>query len=288
VKPAPFAYHRPRTRDDVDSLLAELGEEAKLLAGGQSLIPILNMRLAAPAHLIDLNALQGEPAEPRAAEDRTIALGPLVRHAAAERSELVRERLPLLAQTLAHVAHPAIRSRGTVVGSIAHADPAAELPAAMAVLGGTAYVRAAGGKKRTIAARDLFVSHLETSLQAGEWIEEVRLPEQGARGSAAEEFARRHGDYALCGVVALAERGAGDGVRVALAFIGMAPVPERIELPELDPGADALVDAVRTVVAERLEPEDDLHATARYRRFLGERLGVRAARKAAARLAEAA
>jgi carbon-monoxide dehydrogenase medium subunit len=287
MKPAPFAYHRPGTREEVDRLLADLGEEAKILAGGQSLIPILNMRLAAPTHLIDINGLEDELVEPGLA-DGVVTLGPLVRHAAAEGSRLVADQLPLLAQTLAHVAHPAIRSRGTVVGSIAHADPAAELPAAIAAIEGEARVRSTRGT-RGIAARDLFVSHLETSLEPGEWIEEVRLPVQGDRGSAVEEFARRHGDYALCGVVALAARRPLSQVLVTLTYIGMGPVPLRFEMPELSPGELAgapLEDAVRTLAHERLEPEDDIHASARYRLWLAERLGVRAGRRAAAPLEE--
>ena len=285
MKPAPFAYHRPRTREEVDGLLAEFGGEAKILAGGQSLIPILNMRLAAPAHVIDINGLADELVEP-ALLGGTVTIGPLVRHAAAEGSQLTATALPLLAQALAYVAHPAIRSRGTVVGSIAHADPAAELPAAFAALEGEARVRSARGS-RSIAAPDLFVSHLETSLEEDEWIEEVRLPVQGVRGSAVEEFARRHGDYALCGVVALAEPRAGSRIVLALTYIGMGPAPVRLELPELtasDVAGDALEDAVRTLAHEQLEPEDDIHASARYRRWLAERLGVRAARRAAGAL----
>jgi carbon-monoxide dehydrogenase medium subunit len=241
VKPAPFAYHRPRTREQVDALLAEHGEEAKILAGGQSLVPIMSMRLATPAHVVDINFLDGEPAEP-ALEEETVSFGPLVRQRAAERSPLVAEKLPVLRQALAHVAHPAIRSRGTVVGSIAHADPAAELPAVMVALGGEARVRGAGGR-RVIAAPELYEGPLQTTLQAGEWIEEVRLPVQGDRSSAVVEFARRRGDYALCGVVAL-----GDTV----TYIGMGPYPGVVE------------------------PEDDIHASARYRLWLAERLRRRA------------
>ena len=252
MKPAPFSYHRPGTREEVDGLLAELGPEAKLLAGGQSLIPILNMRLAAPAHLIDLNFLRDEPDEP-VLDDGTLVFGPLVRQAAAERSALVAERLPLMLEVLQHVAHPAIRSRGTVVGSIAHADPAAELPALFALVEGEARVRPTG---RTISAADLFVSHLETSLAPGEWIEEVRLPAH--QGGAFEEFARRHGDYALCGVAALGG---------AFSFVGMGATPVRF------------VGDVREAV-ERLEPEDDIHATADYRRHLALRLAERVVERA--------
>jgi carbon-monoxide dehydrogenase medium subunit len=241
VKPAPFAYHRPRTREEVDRLLAQHGEEAKVLAGGQSLVPIMSMRLATPAHVIDINFLEGEPREP-VLDAGALVFGPLVRQRAAERSPLVAELLPVLEQALAHVAHPAIRSRGTVVGSIAHADPAAELPAVMVAVGGEARVRSASGR-RTIAAGDLFAGPLQTTLQPGEWIEEVRLPVQGDRPSAVLEFARRRGDYALCGVVALGD---------AVTYIGMGPYPG--------------------VVA----PEDDIHASARYRLWLAERLKRRA------------
>jgi carbon-monoxide dehydrogenase medium subunit len=241
VKPAPFAYHRPRTREEVDALLAEHGEEAKVLAGGQSLVPIMSMRLATPAHVVDINFLEGEPREP-VLDGGALVFGPLVRQRAAERSPLVAEHLPVLEQALAHVAHPAIRSRGTVVGSIAHADPAGELPAVMVALGGEARVRSAG-TRRTIAAADLYEGPLQTSLRTGEWIEEVRLPVQGDRRSAVLEFARRRGDYALCGVVALGD---------AVTYIGMGPYPGVVE------------------------PEDNIHATARYRLWLAERLKRRA------------
>jgi carbon-monoxide dehydrogenase medium subunit len=283
VKPAPFTYHRPATRPEVDGLLDELGEEAKILAGGQSLIPILNMRLAAPAHLVDINRLAGELDDPVLDGD-TLVVGPLVRHEALERSPVVAERLPVLRATVRHVAHPAIRNRGTVVGSIAHADPAAELPAVFTVLGGEARARSVRGS-RSIAARDLFTSQLETSLAGGEWIEELRFPAAGdVHGYAVEEFARRHGDYAVCGVVAVARRTGPDRVIVALCYISMADVPLRLELPELSAeelSGAALDDAVRAVVRERLTPEADLHASVAYRTALGERLGARAARRAA-------
>ncbi|MEA2445058.1 MAG: aerobic carbon-monoxide dehydrogenase medium subunit [Thermoleophilales bacterium] len=282
MKPAPFRYHRPSTRSEVDRLLADLGDDAKILAGGQSLVPILNMRLAAPAHLIDINRLAGESGEPVAA-DGAVVVGPLVRHEALERSPLAADRLPLLRETVQYVAHPAIRSRGTVVGSIAHADPAAELPAAFALLGGEARARSVRGT-RAIPAHELFTSQLETSLEPGEWIEEVRFPVDAAiDGYAVEEFARRHGDYAVCGVLASASR-VSDGAAIALSFISMGATPLRIELPPIaagDVGGDALSAAVAAAVRDRLEPEADLHATVEYRTALAERLGARAARRAA-------
>jgi carbon-monoxide dehydrogenase medium subunit len=282
VKPAPFRYHRPRSRPEVDQLLAELGDDAKILAGGQSLVPILNMRLAAPAHLIDINRLDGEAADP-VADNGAVVVGPLVRHEALEHSAVVADGLPLLRETVQYVAHPAIRSRGTIVGSIAHADPAAELPAAFALLGGEARARSVRGT-RAIPAGELFTSQLETSLEPGEWIEEVRFPAGAPTGGyAVEEFARRHGDYAVCGVLATAQH-SGDGVAVALSFISMGATPLRIDLPPIateDVGGDALSDAVAAAVHDRLEPEADLHATVEYRTALAERLGARAARRAA-------
>jgi carbon-monoxide dehydrogenase medium subunit len=263
-------------------MLADLGEEAKILAGGQSLIPILNMRLAAPQHLIDINRLDGEADEPVADGD-ALVLGPLVRHEALERSRLVADRVPLLTETIHYVAHPAIRNRGTVVGSIAHADPAAELPAAFAILRGEARARSVRGS-RSIPAHELFTSQLETSLEPGEWIEEIRFPTApGVGGYAVEEFARRHGDYAVCGVLATANR-SGAGVAIALSFISMAAVPLRLELPELtadEIAGDALKEAVAAAVRDRLDPEPDLHATVEYRTALADRLGARAARRAA-------
>jgi carbon-monoxide dehydrogenase medium subunit len=265
MKPPPFAYHRPRTRAEVDRLLAEHGPEAKVLAGGQSLLPIMNMRLSAPAHVIDINALEGEPSQP-ALDDGVIRFGPLVRQAAAERWP---ERPAALSEAIAYTAHPAIRSRGTIAGSIAHADPAAELPALLQALDGEVRARSADGA-RTIAAREFFVGALETSLRPDEWVDEVALPLPGpGTGCAVEEFAYRHGDYAICGVVAVARRGQG----VTLVHFGVAPYAVRTELP------DGAAETIREALAD-VEMSDDLHATAAYRRHLAEVLGARAAARA--------
>jgi carbon-monoxide dehydrogenase medium subunit len=264
MKPPPFAYHRPRTRAEVDRLLAQHGADAKVLAGGQSLLPIMNMRLSSPAHVIDINALEDEPSEPAVA-DGTIRFGPLVRQAAVERWP---ERPAALAEAIAYTAHPAIRSRGTVVGSIAHADPAAELPALVLALDGEVRARSAEGA-RTIAARDFFLGALETSLRPDEWVEEVVLP-LPANGCAVEEFAYRHGDYAICGVVAVARPAGG----VTLVHFGVSPLAIRSELPDGRP------ETIREALAGE-ELNDDLHATAAYRRRLAEVLGARAAARAA-------
>jgi len=258
MKPPPFAYHRPDTRDAVDRLLAEHGEEAKILAGGQSLIPILSMRLAAPARLVDINGLADEPREPEV-QDGRVSFGPLVRHADAEPG-----CHPLLEEALTYVGHPAIRSRGTVVGSIAHADPAAELPAALLALDGEVRCRSAAGT-RTLPAREFFLGALENALKPGEWVDEVSVPADGGAPCAVEEFARRHGDYAICGVMAVAR---GDGVR--LVHFGIGPLPVVTDLDDVGDLRDALAGTEMT---------DDLHGSADYRRHLAVELGTRAARR---------
>jgi aerobic carbon-monoxide dehydrogenase medium subunit len=260
MKPPPFAYHRPETREAVDRLLAEHGDEAKILAGGQSLIPILNMRLAAPARLVDINGLEGEPTAPQTG-DGQVRFGPLVRHADAERG-----CHPLIEEALSYVGHPAIRSRGTVVGSIAHADPAAELPAALLALDGEVRCRSGRGT-RTVPAREFFLGALENALEPGEWVEEVTVPTPRAgEGFAVEEFARRHGDYAICGVMAVARR-----ERVRLVHFGVGPLPL---VTDLDTADDL------TAALDGVEMTDDLHGSAAYRSHLAATLGMRAARRA--------
>jgi CO/xanthine dehydrogenase FAD-binding subunit len=260
MKPPPFAYHRPDSRAAVDALLADHGDEAKILAGGQSLIPILNMRLSAPARLIDINGLAGEPDAP-VRDGGVLRFSPLVRHASAERGWH-----PLLDQAMAYVGHPAIRSRGTVVGSIAHADPAAELPAVLLALDGAVRCRSAAGT-RTIPAREFFLGALETALGPGEWVEEISVPAAAdGSGYAVEEFARRHGDYAICGVMAVARPGS-----VRLVHFGVASLPVVTDLEDVEALPDALDD---------VEMTDDLHGSARYRRHLAEVLGARAAERA--------
>jgi aerobic carbon-monoxide dehydrogenase medium subunit len=279
LKPPRFAYHRPGTKEEVDALLSEHGDEAKILAGGQSLVPILNMRLASPAHLIDINRLEDSATAPEVDGD-AVVFDAAVRQSAAARSKEVAELVPLLAETIEFVAHPAIRNRGTVAGSIAHADPAAELPAALAVLEGEVVARRAGGKRR-IAAAEFFAGPLENSLEATEWVESVRWPVRRPEcGYAFEEFARRSGDFALCGVAAAAARHDGK-VSIALCYLGLGDVPARVEAGPLAPDdlGDALDDAVGEAAAV-LEAADDIHATARYRRFLAHRLGTKATRRA--------
>ena len=264
MKPPPFAYHRPETRAEVDRLLAELGDEAKILAGGQSLIPIMNMRLSAPAHLIDINGLGDEPAE-AVEEGGVVRFGPLVRHADAERSSH-----PLIRAALAYVGHPAIRSRGTVVGSVAHADPAAELPAVLLALDGEVQARSAEGV-RTIPAREFFLGALENALTPTEWAEEVRVPAaEDGDGFAVQEFARRHGDYAICGVMA-----ARRGETTRLVHFGIGPLPV-----VTDVNADEDVRERVRAAMDEVDVADDLHGSAAYRRHLADVLAVRAMKEA--------
>ncbi|MGN6187729.1 MAG: FAD binding domain-containing protein [Conexibacter sp.] len=286
MKPAPFAFHRPRSREEVDRLLAEHGDEAKLLAGGQSLVPILNMRLAEPAHLIDLGGLEGEPRAPRLDGD-ALAFAPMVRQAAAERSALVADAAPVMVEALSYVAHAPIRTRGTVVGSVAHADPAAELPAVLLALGGEARVRGAGGA-RAVAGADLLVAPLTTSLEPTEWIEEVRIPRQPAgAGTAVEEQARRSGDFALCGVIAVATQAGEDAATVALTYYGLGSLAQRVELSVGDGERAQLEEAIGALAQDALEIEADLHATVELRRLLARTLGARAAHRALERMERA-
>lgn len=280
MKPAPFAYSRPSTRAEVDGLLAGPAGEARILAGGQSLVPLLNFRLVTPAHLVDVNGLRNEPEAPELDGDR-VRFGPLVRQEAVERAGIVAERVPLLREAISHVAHPAVRSRGTLVGSIAHGDPASELPAVFVLLGGTARARSVRGH-RTIAAADLYAGPLETTLERDEWIDEVALPcARTGEGFALEEFSRRHADYALCGVAAVARRAADDTVAIALAYFGLGEAPASLTLPPGPSDGSWLPEAVDRAVDE-LDPADDLHASSTYRSHLARRLGVRAAERALA------
>jgi CO/xanthine dehydrogenase FAD-binding subunit len=250
----------------VDRLLAEHGDEAKILAGGQSLIPILNMRLSAPARLIDINGLRDETSAPEVDGD-SVHFGPLVRQADVEHWPKLATHAPAIGAALAYTAHPAIRSRGTLAGSVAHADPSAELPAAVLALDGEVRCRSTRGT-RTIRAREFFVGALETALEPTEWVDRVSVPAaKPGSGHAVEELARRHGDYAICGVVAVAR----DGAAVTLVHFGIGDMPLRTELQDPADLDDALAEH---------EFSADLHATAAYRRHLAQVLGERAARRA--------
>jgi carbon-monoxide dehydrogenase medium subunit len=285
MKPPVFAYHRPAGLDEALAVLAEVGHDGKVLAGGQSLVPLLNMRLAAPAHLVDVNWLA--ELDEVDVDDRSVRVGAVARHARVEHDKAATEAVPLLGQAIADIAHATIRNRGTVVGSLVHADPAAELPAVLVLLGGTMELASAGGGARRVAAADFFLGPLESDLRPGELATAALFPRPPAgSGSAWVEVARRHGDYALCGAGVLVQLD--QGLRVAAAraaLISVGPVPVPVDLTDALAGQPH--DAADWAAAGRLaaaatEPEDDIHATAAYRRHLAGVLTARAARAAAA------
>jgi len=278
VKPAPFAYRKARALDEAVALLGE-HKEARLLAGGQSLIATLNMRLSAPSLLIDINGITG--LDGIALKDGMVELGALTRHVQAERSDVIAKAAPLIARAMPHIGHPAIRNRGTLGGSVAFADPAAELPACLLALDGE--IEAAGPKgRRTIKAADFFKGLFETALGPQEVLTAIRVPAAGkdARVGFAE-LARRHGDYAIVGLAASAR---GDGrklsdVRLAYFGVGNAAVRARKAESALTKG-----DIDGAVAALDLEPNDDVQATAKVKKHLA---GV-LLRRVASQLMEAA
>ena len=271
MKPAPFAYLRPQSLPEALAALA--GEaNAKVLAGGQSLVPLLSMRLAAPAMLVDINAIPGLDAiEVVEGPDGGVRVGALARHAAVLASDDVRRVQPLVTLALSHVAHATIRNRGTTVGSIVHADAAAEMPVVLTLLGGSVDVEGPGGR-RTIAADQLYLGPLESSVGHDEVAVSAFFPALApGAGVAFDEVARRHGDYALVGAAALAE-----GDRVRVGYLSVSDVPTVVDLSGV--ADDELGDAALA----QLEPMDDIHASAAYRAQLVRVLTARVVRSARA------
>jgi aerobic carbon-monoxide dehydrogenase medium subunit len=262
VKPAPFAYKKARTLDEAVALLGE-HKDARLLAGGQSLIATLNMRLSAPSVLIDINGIGG--LDKIEEKNGGVEIGALVRHVQAERSDVIARLAPLIARAMPHIGHAAIRNRGTLGGSIAFADPAAELPACLMALDGEVEVTGPKGK-RTIKAADFFTGLFETALGPQEILTAIRIPAatKDTRVGFAE-LARRHGDYAIVGLAASA-RGDGKGLKdVRLSFFGAGDTPSRARKAEtaLESG-----DVGAAVAALDLQPHDDVQATAAVKKHL--------------------
>jgi carbon-monoxide dehydrogenase medium subunit len=258
MKPAPFAYLRPSTLEEALAALA--GEQgAKVLAGGQSLVPLLSMRLAAPSMLIDINALPdlGHVT----CDGAGVRVGALARHAHVLASPEAATTQPLVAMALANVAHPTIRNRGTTVGSIVHADAAAEMPMVLRLLEGSVDVASVRGR-RTIPAAELFAGPLESTLAHDEIAVEAFFPALApGAGVAFQEISRRHGDYALVGVAAHVELEGDEVVRARLGYLSVSDVPVVVDV------SDSLADPAAAALAE-LEPVDDIHATADYRAHL--------------------
>jgi len=279
VKPAPFDYLRPGSLAEAAAALA--GEpNAKVLAGGQSLVPLLSMRLAAPSMLVDINGLSDLSTIGVTGEG--VRIGALARHADVLASADALRVQPLLAMALRHVAHATIRNRGTTVGSIIHADAAAEMPAVLALLGGSVEVESSSGR-RTITADELFVGPLETSLQHDEIAVAAYFPAlPSGAGVAFDEISRRHGDYAMCGVAALVRVERGSVVEAKAGYLSVNDTPEVVDLGGVlaDGVGDETLAAAGEAALAQLDPTDDIHATAAYRAQLVRVLTSRVVRSA--------
>lgn len=289
MKPAPFAYHAPTCVEEAVGLLSSLGEDAKLLAGGQSLGPMLNLRLATPSALIDLNRIDGLDYL-QVDENGVLVLGPLTRHRALEHSEAVRRGWPLLHEAMPFVGHRAIRNRGTIGGSLAHADPAAELPAVILAMGGELVIEGPSGR-RQVGSEEFFLTYLTTCLAPQEMLREIRIPAQApGTGQCWMEFSPRSGDFALVGVAAtvrLDPQGRYEAAR--LVYTGVADVPLMVEGAEQLVGEDpseAIHGAVGQAVAATIRPPSDVMASGEFRRHLVRVLTRRALAVAVARSRE--
>jgi len=286
MKPAQFEYDDPRTVDEALDLLARHGDECKVLAGGQSLVPLMNFRLARPARLIDINGV-GELSGIRR-EGGTLVVGAMTRHSEVERSNLIAESWPLLHEAIGWVGHAQIRNRGTVGGSVAHADPAAELPAAFAALDARFHVRSKRGS-RALGWQQFFVAEFTTALAPDELVISVEVPAQDhATGSAFVEFARRHGDFALGGAAVTVRLGRdGRCEHATIALLAAGPAPVRAEAAEKQlRGATLDQPAIQAAAAEAvrgLHPTSDLHGGTEYRVSLLRTMTERALAKAVQR-----
>jgi aerobic carbon-monoxide dehydrogenase medium subunit len=258
VKPPPFEYVRATSLDEAVSALAEHGDEAKVLAGGQSLIPLMSLRLAHPTVLVDVNRVDELKTIERT--NGTLRIGAMVRHRQAERSQEVADAVPLISKVMPLIGHAAIRSRGTVGGSLAHADPAAELPAVALALGATFNVTSKARGERSIPADEFFGGYFTTSIEPDEVLTSVDFPVLHG-GAAVNEVARRHGDFAMVGAVVATPP---QDARIALINVAEKPVRATAAEQALNQGAD--LDEVAALVSRDLDPSGDLHASAAYRK----------------------
>ena len=284
MKPPRFQYCAPRLIEEALSLLDTYAEDIKVLAGGQSFVPLLNMRLAGPAYIVDINHIS--ELHYLETEDGYLSIGALARQRQVERSILVQEQHPLLVKTLEHIGHMQIRNRGTVVGSLAHADPAAELPALLTCLDGEVLAQSIRGE-RVIKAQEFFTGYLSTSLEPNELLVEARfpwVPEQA--GWSFMEFARRSGDYALVGAAAVLTPAPDDTcMSASIAYLGVAGAPARGHAGEAILTGSAMdeqtielaAEAARDVVSDDMS---DVHASAEYRRTLAAELTRRVLKSA--------
>jgi aerobic carbon-monoxide dehydrogenase medium subunit len=282
VKPAWFDYFAPRSLDEGLRILADAGSEGRVLAGGQSLVPMLNFRIVSPAVLVDINRIEG--LDRLQVDPDCLTVGALVRHNDLSRSAAVREGWPLLTEAVAQVAHPAIRNRGTVCGSVAHNDPAAEHPSVLVTLDGSVAIAGLAGQ-RELPAEQFFTGMMSNALEPGEMVVALRYPRPPAgSGWAFVEFARRLGDFAIAGAAALLTVRGGVCERARLTIVGMGEGPFRARAAEQSlegrkvAGAsskDAIAEAAAKVVAA-VDPAGDVHASASYRRHLAGVMATRA------------
>lgn len=285
MKNPPFNYHRPATLDEALALLAEHGDEAKILAGGQSLLPVMALRLGRPEHVVDIGAIAGLDT---ITVDGGVSIGAMVRHAQAEKSDIVAEHAPVVAAAMPHVGHRAIRNRGTVVGSIAHADAAAEMPAVCLATNATMTVASTSGT-RQVAAGDFFQGYFTTVVEPHEMLTAVHFPEWSTTaGGTVVEVSRRHGDYAMVGLACAIDAPEGVIASAALAFFGVASSAVRVEQAEAlligkAPSQAAFEEAAQAV-SDTLEPDGDIHATASYRKHLAGVLTRRGLAESAAKI----
>jgi CO/xanthine dehydrogenase FAD-binding subunit len=290
MKPAPFDYHRPATLEEALALLERYEGDAKVLAGGQSLIPLMNMRLARPAALIDLERIDGLSG--LRFDGAQLHVGAMTRHMDVEHSAEVRERIGIFSDAMPHVGHLAIRTRGTFGGSLAHADPAAELPA-LATLFDATFTIAGPDGTRDVPWSEFFITFLTSCLEANEILIGITLTLAPPRaGWNFHEIARRHGDYALAGCGALVELEDGDdtiaSARVALFGVDATPV-RLLDAEPLFAGClptDAAIDDIAAAAAEKLEPATDVHGSTAFRRDIARRLIASGIRDAAAHAAQ--
>lgn len=288
MKPAPFQYFAPESVDAALQLAAQHGTEAKWLAGGQSLVPAMNFRLVQPAMLLDLNRLD-ELSYIVASEDGELRIGAMTRQRLVERDPLVARACPLLSEAMPHIAHPQIRNRGTIGGSLVHSDPASELPVVAVALDAVLTVRSRAGARK-VAARDFFQGLFTVDVAADELLTEIAFPRWPAgAGYSFQEVARRHGDYALVGAAAVVQLD-GDGVcqsaRLVYLNVGDFPADARGATGMLQGQQltdDLIEEAVRFASEKEIEPTGDIHATVAYQRHLARVLGRRCLQVAAAR-----
>ena len=288
MKPAPFHYIASSTLTEALDAMSQYGSDAKLLAGGQSLIPVMNFRLAHPSVIVDLNKVS-ELAQLQTNQFGGLRIGAMARHSQVEHSTAIADRAPLIHETMPHIAHPQIRNRGTIGGSLAHADPAAELPVVMVALQARFLLRNSG-RERWVDAEDFYQSLFTTALEPDEILIEIDIPPSPRRtGYAFTELARRHGDYAQAGVAAIVTLDESGYCRLArLVFLNVGEIPMVARQAATAfaghiPSPNLITDIAMHATRNEIDPTGDIHATANYRRHLAFVLGKRAIEKAVSR-----